>query len=270
MAHQPLIGDDDVNAFQRDGVVRVRGLLDGAWVKRMIAAIQRLEHHPGPFRERYSPGDPGMFYSEKFMWTFDHDFRALVFESPVAGVAGRLMRSDKVNFFYDHLMVKEPGTVSPTPWHQDLNYWPVEGRQICSVWTAFDDVTLDNGGLEFIPGSHLWGIRYQPYDFRGTAPQETDEFEPLPDVEGHRRDYTIVNWDLAPGDAVIFHALVLHAAPGNTTVERRRRALSTRWAGDDMRFIRRKKMIRLIRDPGLSPGEVLDCDLFPVAWRRPA
>lgn len=264
-----LISDADVDAFARDGAVCVRGLLDAAWVERMIGAIDRIEHNPGPFRERYSRGDPGIFFSEKFMWTFDPDFRAFVFDSPAAEVAGRLMRATKINVFYDHLMVKEPGVVSPTPWHQDLHYWPAEGRQICSMWVAFDTVDLDNGGLEFVRGSHLGKTRYQPFDFRGDGALETDEFAPLPDIENHREDYDIVSWDLEPGDAVVFHALVLHGARSNATANRRRRALSTRWAGDDIRYIQRKKMIRLLREPGLSPGDPLDCELFPVVWPRP-
>ena len=132
-----------------------------------------------------------MFLSEKFMWTFDPDFRAYIFESPAARVAGTLMRSRKVNVFYDHLTVKDPGAVSPTPWHQDLNYWPTEGRQVCSLWLALDDVGLANGGLEFVRGSHRWGNRYRPFDFRGTAEVETDEFEKLPDVDSRRGEFDI-------------------------------------------------------------------------------
>ncbi len=60
-----LISGADVDAFARDGVVCIRGLLDAAWIERMIGAIDRIEHNPGPFRERYSSGDPGMFFSEK-------------------------------------------------------------------------------------------------------------------------------------------------------------------------------------------------------------
>ncbi len=264
-----LVSGADVDAFARDGVVCIRGLLDAAWVARMIGAIDRIEHNPGPFRECYSPGDTGTFFSEKFMWTFDPDFRAFVFDSPAAEVAGRLMGATKINVFYDHLMVKEPGEVSPTPWHQDLNYWPAEGWQICSMWVAFDTVDLNNGGLEFVRGSHRGKTRYQPFDFRGDGALETDEFAPLPDIESHREDHDIVSWDLEPGDAVVFHALVLHGARSNATADRRRRALSTRWAGDDMRYIQRKKMIRLLREPGLAPGDPLDCELFPVVWPRP-
>jgi ectoine hydroxylase-related dioxygenase (phytanoyl-CoA dioxygenase family) len=258
---------DAIAAYARDGVVRVRNLLNAAWVERMRAAVDRVEKNPGRFRERYAPDGPGHFLSDKFMWTRDPDFRAYAFDSPAPWVAGQLMQASKVNLFYDHLMIKEPGTTSPTPWHQDLNYWPAEGDQICSIWLALDRVGLDNGGMEFVLGSHRSGRRYRPFDFRGTTAVETDEFEPLPDVDSHRQDFEIGSFDLEPGDAVVFHALMLHGAPGNNST-RRRRALSVRFTGEDARFVQRKKMITLLRDPGLKPGDPLDSELFPVVWRR--
>jgi len=263
-----MISAEDIKAYAEDGVVCVRGLLDADWVARMIAAIDRVEDNPGPFRERYAPDEPGMFFSEKFMWTFDADFRALAFESPAAEVAGALMAATKINLFYDHLMVKEPGAVAPTPWHQDMNYWPAEGDQICSMWMAFDEVGLDNGGMEFVRASHRTGQRYQFVDFRGEDASEESEFAPLPDIESDRDAYDIVAWDLQPGDALVFHGLTLHSARANATAEHRRRALSVRWTGEDMRYIHRRKMIKLIRDPGLSPGDPLDSDLFPVVWTQ--
>ncbi len=261
-----MVSDEDIKAYSDDGVVCIRGLLDAGWVARIIAAIDRVEQNPGPFRERYAPDQPGMFFSEKFMWTYDPDFRALAFESPAAEIAGTLMQATKINLFYDHLMVKEPGAVAPTPWHQDMNYWPVEGDQICSMWIAFDEVGLDNGGLEFVRGSHHTGERYQFVDFRGKDVSEESEFAPLPDIESDRDAYDIVTWNLQPGDALVFHGLTLHGARSNDTAEYRRRALSVRWTGDDMCFIRRQKMIALPHDPGLEPGDKLDCELFPVVW----
>ena len=266
----PRIEPRDVETFARDGAVCVRGLFNSAWVQRMRQAIDRIASNPGPFRERYSPDDPGEFLSDKFMWTCDPDFRAVALDSPAAEAACLLMRASRVNMFYDHLMVKEPGAVSRTPWHQDLNYWPVEGEQVCSVWIAFDHVDRANGAMEFVAGSHRSGRRYQPFDFRHPDAVATDEFEPLPDVDAHRSEFRIVAWALEPGDAVVFSALTLHGAAGNDTRGRRRRALSIRYTGDDARFIQRRKMIRLLRDPGLRVGDRMDCELFPVAWPPPA
>ena len=87
-----------------------------------------------------------------------------------------------------------------------------------------------------------------------------------PDIEADRAAYDIVSWDMAPGDAVVFSALALHAAPGNAST-RRRRAVSIRLTGDDVRYAKKRKRAQILRDPGLRPGDAMDCDLFPVIWR---
>lgn len=42
-------------------------------------------------------------------------------------------RANKVNIFYDQLLIKEPGTVKRTPWHYDMPYWPLVGWQVCTI-----------------------------------------------------------------------------------------------------------------------------------------
>ncbi|NKB75482.1 MAG: phytanoyl-CoA dioxygenase family protein [Gammaproteobacteria bacterium] len=41
-----------------------------------------------------------------------------------------------------------------TPWHQDGDYYPIRPLETLTIWIALDDVTLDNGPMRFIPGSH--------------------------------------------------------------------------------------------------------------------
>ena len=272
-----MVAEADVGTFQRDGVVCLRGVLDDAWVGRMRTAVDRLTRQPGPMRESYYPDRPGDFFSEKFMWTFDEDFRAYVFESPAAGAVGALLRATRINLFYDHLLVKEPGTSSPTEWHQDLNFWPFEGRQIASLWAPLDHVTRDNGTLEFVRGSHLWYDRPMNrtpiFGDRDGKPADADDGAAVddtpaqPDIEAERSKFDIVSWDLEPGDALVFTALTVHYAGGNPGAGRRR-GLSSRWLGDDMRYRRKKKMLKVIRDPGLADGAPVDCDLFPLIWRK--
>jgi ectoine hydroxylase-related dioxygenase (phytanoyl-CoA dioxygenase family) len=55
----------------------------------------------------------------------------------------------------------------------------------------------------------------------------------LPDIDGHRDKYTILGWELEPGDLVCFHMLSLHAAAGVDN-DRRRRVFSVRFLGDDI------------------------------------
>ncbi len=270
------ISDEMVVTYARDGVVCLRDILESAWIERMRRAVDRVTRSPGPMRESYYPDRPGDFFSEKFLWTFDADFRAYVFESPAAGAVAALLESQKLNIFFDQILVKEPGTDAPSPWHQDLNFWPFEGSQVASLWMPLDTVDLESGTLEFVRGSHLWhdqpmerALVFGKTDHQpaATAEEAGDEAAvPQPDIEADRGAYDIVTFELAPGDAVVFSALILHSAPGNRSA-RRRRAISTRWTGDDVRYRRRPIMAELIRDPGLEPGDALDCELFPVVWR---
>lgn len=274
-----MVNEKDIIDFKNNGVVCLRDVLDDFWVDRMRTAVDRITENPGPMRESYYPDRPGDFFSEKFMWTFDDDFRAYVFESPAAAVVGRLMQTSILNFFYDHLLVKEPNTNSATEWHQDTNFWPFSGRQIGSLWAPLDRTTKANGVLEFVRGSHLWFdkpmSRSAIFGDRDGKPKEVGDQElqmlektpEQPDIENNRDQFDIISWDLDPGDVLVFTGLTLHFASGNPT-DGRRRGLSSRWLGDDIRFQRKKKMLQMIRDPGLNSGERIDCELFPVVWQK--
>ena len=45
---------------------------------------------------------------------------------PAAQISAELMQSETAQVFHDHVLVKEPGTSKPTPWHQDGPYYFVE------------------------------------------------------------------------------------------------------------------------------------------------
>jgi hypothetical protein len=69
---------------------------------------------------------------------------------------------------------------------------------------------------------------------------------------------------------IAFHGLAVHGSPGNASANRRRRALSTRWLGDDITCREHPRVAKPIGDPGLKPGDSMDCDLFQAVWRTAA
>ena len=260
----------DVAAYQRDGVVCLRGMIDPAWIERLRAATERVMAKPGPMGMPYGArGAEGTFFGDMYVWTFDPDIRDFALDGPGAALAGAVMGAAKINLFYDHLLIKEPGSAAPTPWHHDLPYWCVDGDQVCSVWVPMDPVDRASGAVEFIAGSHRSGTLYRAQDFRGSTLFADQALTPIPDIEADRSGHDIRRFDVAPGDCLVLHARTVHGAPGNASSDRRRRAVSLRFAGDDAVFIRRPAMSEPIRDPGLEPGQALDSDLFPVVWRAP-
>jgi len=142
-----------------------------------------------------------------------------------------LMGSQQVRFFHDHMLVKEPGTSQRTPWHHDIPYYNVEGRQNVSMWIPVDPVP-QAVSLEFLAGSHH-GPWYMPRTFLDEQAKWFPEgsLSELPVIEGD--DPRVIGWELDPGDVVCFHMQTLHTAAGNPGPHRRR-VLSLRFLGDDM------------------------------------
>jgi hypothetical protein len=50
--------------------------------------------------------------------------------------------------------IKEPSSKSYVSWHQDLNYWGLDGDQEVTAWVALTPANLENGCMRFVPGSH--------------------------------------------------------------------------------------------------------------------
>ena len=225
-------------AFERDGVVKIPGAVDGDWVARILADAQGELDQPGPWITDTNPGATrDRFFTSRYRWQHTPAIRDFVFSSPVAAMAAALTGSKRIRLYCDHLLVKEPFTSAPTPWHQDIGYWPFLGKQIVSAWVSATSSQLSQSSLEFVKGSHRWDAYYALESFDGEGGWPDDhEGEPIPDIEAARGrpdcGFEIVGFDVEPGDAIFFSAWIIHGSPANAGGERRV-ALSTRWLGDD-------------------------------------
>lgn len=265
---------EEVRAYQRDGVIRVEQAVEREWVHRLLGVVDRQLAKPGRWAVEGGAESRGRSFHDRYLWREDADIRAYIFESGVARLAAQAMQSSAARFYFDHTLVKEPGTATPTPWHQDAPYWPFQGRQICSVWLALTDVTVAESAMEFVRGSHATGKYYLPTSFseKGktqSAWLESAKGEPVPPIQDNRADFDIVGWDMKAGDAVLFSAWLLHWAPGNSSTTRRRAAVSTRWLGDDAVWDPRPGTDPTVTqaDVSVAPGEpARDDKVFPVVW----
>ncbi len=271
------LAQEEIDAYERDGATAVRGMIPGDWVEFLQGAVDAILNNPQGLGTDYTPqGEQGRFFGDLFTWLWNDDFRSLIYYSPLSQIAGQAMRSKNVNFFYDQLLVKEPGTQVPTPWHQDLPYWPVKGEQIMSIWMPLDRVTRETGAVVYIRGSHRWDKWYQPENFDEDAEIIIDpKAEKIPDFDKEPDNHKFLCWDLEPGDCILHHPLTVHSASGNASATQRRRALATRWTGDDARydprpssFMDHPQLKPHIPDPGLKAGEPMGGPLFPLIWPR--
>lgn len=262
----PLLTEDHVETYQRDGVVLIKGLF-GDYVEMLRSGIARNMAEPGPYAaENLKEGESGRFFDDYCNWTRIPEFEDVICHSPAAEVAADLMRSPKVQIFHDHVLVKEPGTSKPTPWHQDGPYYFVEGRQNVSFWSPLDPV--QDASLRCVAGSHLWPKPVLPTRWlsENSFFPDNDAYIPVPDPENEGME--IREWNMEPGDAVAFSFGILHGARGNET-ESRRRAFSLRLVGDDARYVARPGPTSP-PFPGhdMQTGDTLREDWFPTIYQR--
>ncbi len=263
------IGDASAEQFRRDGVVHLEGVF-ADWVDVLRAGVERNMRSPGPYTREYEPeGSKGYFFGDYCNWARIPEYRDFVLHSHAAELAARLMNSTTARFFHEHVLVKEPHTESRTPWHHDLPYYCIDGTQTVSFWTPLDPVPRSTC-LELVVGSHRWGKSFLPKKFIGIDYERQGEtLDTIPDIDARRDEFEIASFDMAPGDAIAFHFLTVHGAPGNASGSARRRAFAHRWVGDDVRFRIRGGEVsppfpeahRRLRD-----GDPLDDPEFPLVW----
>lgn len=260
-----VITQSDIDTFARDGVVCVRGLIAPKWIELLREAVEEVMATPGANAKEMTEGQ-GRFFTDIYMHRTNAKFRQFLTQSNIGEAGARLLGSRKAVLYNDHLLVKEPGTDAPTPWHQDLPYFRCDGRQLASFWIGLDSVTRESGAMSFVRGSHLWNKMFQPVSFASGDPLDADEFDgPLPQIDG-RQDLEFICYEMEPGDVTFHHVLTLHSALGNASLDRRRRALSVRLAGDDAVWLRRRFSPSGI-ESGLPDGAPLGGDLFPTLWQ---
>lgn len=261
-----LVTQTMIDTYQRDGVVLIRGLWSD-YVETLREGIERNMRDPGPYAaENLKPGEGGRFFDDYCNWTRIPEFAEVIQKSAAAEVAADLMQSQSVQMFHDHVLVKEPGTSKPTPWHQDGPYYFVEGAQTVSFWSPLDPVT--DASLRCVAGSHRWPKPVLPKRWLADTDfyPDPDAYMPVPDPDTEGMD--VVEWQMEPGDAVAFNFNVLHGARGNETTSRRR-AFSLRLVGDDARYVERPgRTSPPFPGHDMQPGQVLRTDWFPIIWPR--
>lgn len=128
----------------------------------------------------------------------------------VASVLGADLVLWSSNFFN-----KNPGD-GESPWHQDINYWPIDPPVNVSAWIAIDDVTVENSCVRLIPGSH-----------RKLVPHVLTASESLFAGLGEKADPAFVdaskaiNMELKPGEFFLFSERLLHQSEPNRSNKRR-------------------------------------------------
>ena len=139
-------------------------------------------------------------------------YSAIVRSQRVAGTMRQLL-GDEVYHYHHKMILKEPHVGGAWEWHQDYGYWYNFGclyPDMGSCMIAVDRATQANGCLQVLRGSHHLGRidHGRVGEQTGAAPDR---------VEAAIGRHELVFCELDPGDAVFFHANLLHRSDRNNS-----------------------------------------------------
>jgi ectoine hydroxylase-related dioxygenase (phytanoyl-CoA dioxygenase family) len=255
--HAPMIDEQDIEAFERDGVIAVRGLLTD-WVGLLRDAIpELLETSYDPIKKRGYSSDI-VIRANDSMWRKCEAFGRFLFQSPLGEVAAAVTRSSRAQVYEDLLLYREANGPGEVSWHRDAPHWPLTGNQLSSIWFSLEDVSSETGAMRFVAGSHRDGDELVGVTERSAA--ETNSFEGRP----------VIVVEAEPGDVTVFHPRSIHTAYGSSP-DQPRRSFTIRLTGDDVRFRPLPSMYHAwMHECGLKEGDRLDHPWFPVVTRSSA
>lgn len=160
----------------------------------------------------------------------DGIFFELARESSILDMVSQLIGPDLI-LWSTHLFCKRAARGREVPWHQDGHYWPIRPLATCTVWVALDDVSVGNGALRYLPGSHRRGA-YRHHEDR--RPNVTLKQAVDPD-QYDEADARYV--ELESGQMSLHDVHLVHGSAANTS-GRRRAGLALRYMPTTSHFRR--------------------------------
>ena len=151
----------DVQNFRRDGFIRIDRLIDDQTIEKLRGYYDQLisgEISSGEDNRKLG----GQIHQIMHPRLYHEYFRRNPALNEAMEASVELIGKSEVKFFFDMLIDKPPLTEKATPWHQDEAYAQIPftpaGTKIedmgVQFWVALDDVDVENGCMQFIPGVH--------------------------------------------------------------------------------------------------------------------
>jgi ectoine hydroxylase-related dioxygenase (phytanoyl-CoA dioxygenase family) len=147
-----------IEGYEKNGHTLIRGL---ATTEEVAVYRDLITHSTQEFAKTYKPLEERDTYGKAFiqninLWQHDAQVRQFTFAKRFAQVAADLMGVTGVRLYHDQALYKEAGG-GHTPWHQDQQYWPLDGVKCVTLWMPLVDITEGMGSLKFASGSQNLG-----------------------------------------------------------------------------------------------------------------
>ena len=223
-----VVSDDERARFQSDGYVHLEGVMNPDELAAISVVYDRFLRREidvaGKDFNDMTTGehgtDPSAYAIVNVMLPrrYYPEWQGNLFERRAESIARQLC-GEGMSIDFDQLLAKSPGRPEAVfNWHQDQAYWiDTDDRRTATCWLAVDDSTVENGCMQFLPGSHREPVR--PH--RPLHDDRTKSHTLLTDL---RPNDVMVPVPILRGDITVHGEGVLHGSAGNTSADSYRRA----------------------------------------------
>lgn len=255
---------EQVEAFRRDGFVRLKSVFTARELKHYGAEIVRLtlalsrQSAPLSARSTYHKA----FLQVTNLWEESDLAREFVFGKRLARAAADLLEVEGVRLYHDQSLMKEAGG-GLTPAHADQYYWPLASDRCVTAWVPLQAVPAEMGPVGFYAGSHK-------FEFGRDLPI-SDESERLITEQMERQGFALIHDPFELGEVSFHSGWTFHRAGPNRT-DRPRSVMTIIYMDKEMRLKAPANRIEEIdRDvfcPGVVVGDVIATPLNPLLYER--
>lgn len=212
-----------LEAYERDGYLVVENLVspqDLRTLRERIDAIQegRANAQSSGFVTNFEPAGGTAVAAKPVLRKLSelaaHDefFRSIASSKGILDCVAQLTgRAERILLYSDQAFLKPAFHGTEKPLHQDNSYFRVEPMHFgVTCWMAIDDATVENGCMNYIPGSHKLGLI--PHKAIKDTPHLTPEGQFGREVPA----------PIPAGACIFHHLLVLHSSKANNSPNSRR------------------------------------------------
>ncbi len=261
------LSDKQVEFFRKNGFVSGISMLDENQVERIRNELAEIAdpEHPGnelfyEFHSNESTDPSTILFHALGAWRIKEGLHDVLWNPRFLVAASQLLGNVPVRFWHDQIFWKPPKQGGVVAWHQDYSYWtrttPIAHL---TCWCGLDDSTKENGCLQYIAGSHEWGLLPKPViagELQGIkdflTEEQTKQFDHPQFAE------------VKAGEAIFHHPLTLHGSGANTS-SKPRRAFVINVIQDGVISASDEPLLEGV--PVVPKGEPLQGQFFPLLFQ---
>jgi ectoine hydroxylase-related dioxygenase (phytanoyl-CoA dioxygenase family) len=263
---QYKLSKEQVDFFNEEGYLAGIKMLDEQQIDRLRNELSTLTQaeHPGhnlfyEFHSNESEDPSKILFHALGAWRITPGFHDVLWNPRFLVAASQLLGNEAVRFWHDQLFYKPAKTGGVVAWHQDYSYW-TRTKPIAHLtcWCGLDDSNKENGCVQYIPGSHKWGLLPKPAlagDLHGINEFLNDE---------QKKQFANPQYaEVKAGEAIFHHPLTLHGS-GENKSNRPRRAFVINVFADGVKSDSNDELLSGV--PPVTKGTKMEGQFFPLLY----